>query len=492
MKIILWLHRYLGVAVGLLMVLWCLSGFVMMYQGWPRVSPQERVQGLPPLVLPLSPADGRRDLSTIPVAEDAAPGSFRVEMLDGAPVLRLPQGVYDLNAGERISEVSEAVARGAALGFAQSRGWGGDVSDAALISYDQWSIQERLAAPLWRVRLGAPSHALIYVSERNGEVVQAATGQERFWTWLGAIPHWLYPRILRENSQLWFQIVVWTSAIGVFLTVTGLYVGIVRFRKRPDGRRSPYRGVWLWHHYTGLGFGVLTLTWVFSGLLTMGPFWPMQSRPFPELGAVNGAMSWGEARPALEAALARPDISGIRQIESAPLAGQSFLLAHYADGRTVRLDANGAPAPLTGMQVRAALTAAGPPLDGATLELLEREDAYYYSRHHNIVTLPVWRATTAEDDPRTIYLNAASGRVVRALDGPARAERWLRSGLHSLDFPGLRARPLWDIVVLVLLGGVTLVCAIGVWLGFGRVKRDWRFLTRKRSRIRQYQPPPSP
>jgi hypothetical protein len=28
----------------------------------------------------------------------------------------------------------------------------------------------------------------------------------------------------------------------------------------------------MWHHYAGLLFGVVTLTWTYSGLLSMGPF----------------------------------------------------------------------------------------------------------------------------------------------------------------------------------------------------------------------------
>ncbi len=38
MRTILIVHRYLGVAIGLVMTLWCLSGFVMMYRGFPAVS----------------------------------------------------------------------------------------------------------------------------------------------------------------------------------------------------------------------------------------------------------------------------------------------------------------------------------------------------------------------------------------------------------------------------------------------------------------------
>ena len=40
------LHRYLGIALGLLISLWCLSGFVMMYVQFPDLSREEQLLGL--------------------------------------------------------------------------------------------------------------------------------------------------------------------------------------------------------------------------------------------------------------------------------------------------------------------------------------------------------------------------------------------------------------------------------------------------------------
>ena len=43
---ILWLlllNRYLGIALGALMVIWCLSGVVMMYVSYPALSRDARV-----------------------------------------------------------------------------------------------------------------------------------------------------------------------------------------------------------------------------------------------------------------------------------------------------------------------------------------------------------------------------------------------------------------------------------------------------------------
>ena len=70
-------------------------------------------------------------------------------------------------------------------------------------------------------------------------MVQLTTRFQRFWGWLGAVPHWLYPTILRQDGALWSQVVICTSLIGCFLTVTGLWVGIARLRRRFRPRRAP-------------------------------------------------------------------------------------------------------------------------------------------------------------------------------------------------------------------------------------------------------------
>jgi hypothetical protein len=82
MRWILLLHRYLAVAVGLLMTLWCLSGFVMMYQSYPSLSAGERRAGLEPLDLTQCCERGALAASPEAVAQ-----GFRDEMLRGDPVL---------------------------------------------------------------------------------------------------------------------------------------------------------------------------------------------------------------------------------------------------------------------------------------------------------------------------------------------------------------------------------------------------------------------
>ena len=69
------------------------------------------------------------------------------------------------------------------------------------------------------------------------------TSAQRFWNWLGAIPHWFYLTALRSDGPLWSETVIWASILGTVLTVLGLYLGFAQLRRSKDGKFSPYRGL---------------------------------------------------------------------------------------------------------------------------------------------------------------------------------------------------------------------------------------------------------
>lgn len=487
---VLFLHRWLGILVGTLMTLWCLSGFVMMYSPYPRLQPAEQRAALAPLRLE---APIRADL-----AEDTPLSSARVEDMAGRTVLRItpaidparpiaqmraaPEGI-DLATGRPVAPTTREMALAVGRTFGERAGIPGPPVAAERIAIDQWTVQTaKRHQPLWRVDYAGGDTAYVAGS---GEVVQHTTRMERFWGWLGAVPHWLYPTVLRQDGALWSDVVVWTSITGCFLTITGLWVGISRLRRDREGRiASPYRGVWWWHHMAGLFFGVLTLTWVASGLVSMNPFGFLDSMAgLAERERLAGPLRWGDVRKALAGVQTLPP--GTVRIEAAPLGGRLHLALVSADGTTRRVDAQGRPAPLGRPELSAAL-ANGPRL--AALDLLRAEDAYYYA-HHTPAPLPVWRAVLADEEATRLYIDPVTGRLIRAFDANGRGQRWLRNGLHSLDLPGLRARPVWDLVVLPLLAMVTLVCATGTWMGIAKVRRDLRKARNRNRRKRAARAP---
>jgi len=81
-------HRYLGVAVGLLMFVWFFSGIVMMYVDFPDLDRGERVRSLSPINWQTCCS-----LTAQPFADDQPVRSVEVQGVGGEPVMKLrPEG----------------------------------------------------------------------------------------------------------------------------------------------------------------------------------------------------------------------------------------------------------------------------------------------------------------------------------------------------------------------------------------------------------------
>lgn len=487
LKFILVLHRYLGVLLGILMSLWCLSGFVMMYQSFPETTRAEQLRGMDTLDFSACCALSEQQLDEL-----AASADFRIETLNGAAILRLgnsfrgssgtlwPGTMIDLATGEKMAELNEAELLSLARDFARGNDIGGEARHAGIIEQDQWTVQTALRnAPVHKVEFGDSASTALYLSASQGLVIQDTNRRERVLAWLGAIPHWLYPLQLRQNGALWVQVVIWTSLLGTFLTLTGLYTGVSRLRRRyTDGKWiSPYRGWWYWHHMTGLFFGILVLTWVGSGLLTMNPWGLLagDASTFRYRAAIHGSMEPVTTRHFL-ANLSALGATNYVRLEPAPFANGSYLLATHRDGSQQRLDQNGTAVSLQQDAIQAALDAV--PLALRDFSLLEEEDQYYYSYKGMTPSLPVYRATLDDEGNTALYINPRTGGIT-SVGANERLNRWTRVGLHRLDFAFMKARPVWDILVVLLLAGVTLVCVTGTWMSVRRIKLDSRRLRRK-------------
>ena len=107
---LIYIHRWVGIVLGLVFVVWFVSGVAMMYVGMPRLSVSERLGHMKPLDLStarVEPLEAAR-------ANDAQGRQLRVEMFyDGRPIYRFDGAtkVY-ADTGEAVPGVSaeEAIA----------------------------------------------------------------------------------------------------------------------------------------------------------------------------------------------------------------------------------------------------------------------------------------------------------------------------------------------------------------------------------------------
>jgi hypothetical protein len=463
---LLLLHRYLGIGLGLLMVMWCLSGVVMMYVSYPALAEAVRVKTLAPIVW-----DGCCRIPELLLTDPDSVAGAQIEMLAGRPVLYLEKQTQpiDLLSGSTVGGVTPAQATQIAREF---------LADSSatprllgLIDHDQWTVagEFRRLKPLYRLALGDASGTQLYISSVNGRAVQMTTANERFWNWLGAVPHWLYFSELRRNTWLWSQVVIYASLLGCFLTAIGIYLGVRTVWLQPRARWSPYLGFNLWHHIAGLVFGIFALTWVASGLLSMNPWgWLEGKGADAENARMHGSSLSSEFRTALlRLGDARPSAV---TVEVAPLNERLFFIAHSASGKTLRLDAGGSPAALDSADLAFIAHAAAGQSFSALPELLLHEDDFYFSHHREIAALPVYRLIVATG--ARYYFDPVSGMLAAKQDSSARAYRWLHEGLHRMDFAAIRSRPQWDALMLILMTGVTVVCITGAYLGLRRLTRN--------------------
>jgi hypothetical protein len=470
LKVLFLIHRWLGILLGLVMLLWCLSGFVMMYKPYPELTEVQKLATSRPLDL-----QDCCNLQQWQPDSTAAYQGFALYMSSGRLLLELAGNsgtqLLDATSGRPFPRLNSQQALQLARDFSTAENLGDPITLGS-IHNDQWTVYGAYnpERPLYKYAAGDDAGTQWYVSSRNGSIVQITTADQRLWGWLGAVVHWLYPTLLRERVQLWSQTVIWLTIFGFFLTVTGLYFGLRQYRSGKGGI-TPYRGLSAWHHYTGLLFGILTLVWVVSGFFSMNPWGLLEGEGAQKETAM---LAGGDLSPAdIRNFTARfDDLSlpaGTVRLEGTRLLGETRLFAVDKSGRHSTLDT----ASLQPVSLPAdTFTRISNLLGGTTPELLLTEDAYYY-HHHEKVQLPVWRIIATDASHTRYYLSPETGRILSKVDTEKRWYRWLHYGLHRGDFTVfLRSRPVWDLLMWTLLLGVTATCLTGFCMGIRRLQRN--------------------
>lgn len=472
---ILW-HRYLGVCFCLFFAIWFVSGVVLMYAGMPQLSEAERLAHLPALDLSAERVTPSEALEMSGASQH--PGQIAIGMLGNRPVYRV---LTELGSWVTIfaddGKVPDEVDGAAAIQIASQYDGtpapkmrvAGEISEP-----DQWTVYPGSESyfPFQKLIADDGRGTQYYVSEASASVYLETNRRSRFWAWCGAIPHWWYVLSLRAHADLWANVMIGASGLGILLSLAGITAGLLRFspsqRYRFPGQRHssvPYAGWKRWHYLLAAGFGLATFTWIFSGLMTMDPgnWSPGPDPSGKEVRTFAGGdldASLFRVTPA-EALIRLRGCMNPVELEMTLFQGRPYYLAEGRKGEEQLLSAGGrdgtcvTEVPSDELRSASQRAEGGAPI--AEMTRLNAYDAYYYDRERQ-KPLPVLRIRF--DDPRHtwLYVNPRTGQIAARFTNRSRLERWLYSGLHDLDFPFLYwHRPAWDFTVIGLsIGGLAL------------------------------------
>ena len=203
------LHRWLGVSLGLFFAMWFFSGMVMMYVPFPSISDRERLTYLPEInleFLNVSTAEafakcGDESVTKMSLISINSRPTYVCDSEDGTK-----KGIYaDDGTLTKPIEESYVLARKNMVLEAPA-------SAITKTEFDQWTVHQRFDAfrPMYLLELDDDFGTNLYFSSVTGELVQRTTTKQRFWN-LVSCGHTSRRRgssgsvIFRRWTRLWLR-----------------------------------------------------------------------------------------------------------------------------------------------------------------------------------------------------------------------------------------------------------------------------------------------
>lgn len=491
-KVLYTIHRMLGTILSILFLIWFLSGFVMIYHGFPKIQPSDKYRYQE--VLNADSIDTDSLIACLPQKSSIFNLSF---------VSKGNQSFVEVKTKDSsffISTVDYHLCK-PQIPFSHiekyAKLW--NKSDVVrvdtLYQLEQWIPfgQLKQELPIYKFYFADKDKHQLYISSQSGEALQFTDQNSRFWAWVGAIPHWIYFTNLRQDAAMWKGVVIWLSGIGCIMCLSGLILGIRTFVKqyRKNKRiRSSYRKfAYKWHHILGFIFGLFVFTFVFSGMMSLAavPQWiaktheaeikqrivvPKQSLDIKKClsnyeevcrqnrGSVKNASYFNFS----DLIIAKVVIDDSLHIFN---AFSDSLQQLYLGENTIR------------KKVLEIMEEDYP----MTVILMNEYDNYYIHAKNNL-PLPVYKIEVSDKDNSTFYINPSNGDI-RYYNNNLKVGKWAYQALHCLNFKFMVDHPTLRLVVMwiIMIGG-TAVSITGVWLSIKYLKRKIKRIINKRNNIK--------
>ena len=460
------IHKITGLSIAVFFSMWFVTGIVLVYHPYPKVS--EKIMLKKKETLPSS----LPELSSVLSKVDGKVKSLSLKQFQG-------QTLFSFDEAPDITfDVVEKVAKH----------W----IDAPIKRVDtlrqreQWVLFTKYdkELPIYKFYFDDAQKHELFISGRTAEVLQMTTSRQRLWAWLGAIPHKFYIPCIRRDVDVWQNMVAIMSGICLIAALTGWLLGILLWIKRYQKKhvwQNPYKKRWYrWHFSFGLVFGIFLIGWALSGIFAMQrvPQWMV---PMEGDYSFKTSRLWGRGLLPMEAYQldyrklkdTYPDLKEVEWLRFADIPTYRVITRQddfLVDASTDEIKSLQIPEETI---VKGLKKVHGEEVE-MKVSLLNEFDNYYLSRRVDL-ELPVYKIEVADANGSLYYVNPSTG-YVRYLNNNKIVRKWLFNGIHYLDIDWLVARPwLWYTCIWVLCGGCLVVCISGLVLA-------WRVLTPKKEK----------
>lgn len=449
------IHKITGLVIALFFIMWFVTGIILLYHKYPRVTQTDIYEHSEPLSLNDLPAihdiPGLTDSARVKTLGVNREMSQTVWTISGVSNRKEnPMDVKMANT-DRFIFASDTLLSQPEVNASQLDSiacvWAGNNSILkvdTLTRRQQWILYERYdkSLPILKYYFDNPEKSEIFISQKNGEVLQATTATERGWSWVGAIPHKLYFTFLRTDVDRWKNALLIGGLLCLIASLSGVYIGIYFLfvnKKKQHKFSSPFKkGVWRYHHIAGMIFGIFLVAWGISGSLAMQrvPKWLVN---YDGDYFVSASKLWGRKPLPLkdykldyrEILKKYPDVKSITWEHF----GKSPAYLIVSGTKEIYIDASNPDSVETLQIPKAEIEKAVTRYFGDdvkyTISLQEDYDEYYLSTPGQY-PLPVWKVDVDNSDGTRMYISPSDG-YVKYLNNNRMAKKWLFAATHYLD-----------------------------------------------------------
>lgn len=224
-------HKWLGLTIGIQVVLWVLSGLVMVWWDIEVIRSEHNIAE-PPLV-EFAATDPVLPPQTIIQTAGKPAKSAVLKALGERKVYQVDFGetthMFDARTGEKLTPLSKDMALELALL---------DFKPEATPAEPEWltaqNIEYKNIVPVWKVDMRDAEGTHLYISPDTGQVMARRSAKWRVYDFFWMLHIMDYENRTNFNNPL----VIWASIFALVFSVTGLIMLFFRFKRRDFGLKA--------------------------------------------------------------------------------------------------------------------------------------------------------------------------------------------------------------------------------------------------------------